>query len=262
MEQAHLGSQISFSPSASCVLVSVRIWIHPLHPSVSTDKMLYQQKMEKCRRKAPRCRLIQPRSGSANCGIFRSLLQQWVFLAFQWPVAVEEVSGHLCLNSWSSWSADICRYFLWISRSECCWDLTAARRLNGQKNAHNQVYRASALVLLKGGKQRPRRMMNWSLILSYVKKLSMLSSWGTLHCQWTHPPEPHESALCCSELHSDSTVTQVCTNTGSCSRYVIYCNSTKNVILRFLLLAVSKEFFSWFDVTDLWYLFVLWTEKF
>lgn len=134
--------------------------------------------------------------------------------------------------------------------------LTAARWLNGQKNAHNQVYRASALVLPKGRKQRPRRMMNWSLILSYVKKLSMLSFWGTLHCQWTHPPEPHESALCCSELHSDSTVTQVCTNTGSCSRYVIYCNSTKTVILRFLLLEVSKEFFSWFDVTDLWYLFV------
>lgn len=145
---------------------------------------------------------------------------------------------------------------------ECCWDLTAARRLNGQKNARNQVYRASTLVLPKGGKQRLRRMMNWSLILSYVKKLSMLSSCGTLHCQWTHPPEPHESALCCSELHSDSTITQVCTNTGSCSRYVIYCNSTKNVILRFLLLEGSKEFFAWFDVTDLWYLFVLWTEKF
>lgn len=123
-----------------------------------------------------------------------------------------------------------CRYMqVFLMNFPLLMLLTAARRLNGQKNAHNQVYRASALVLPKGGKQRPRRMMNWSLILSYVKKLSMLSSWGkkqTLHCQWTHPPEPHESALCCSELHSDSTVTQVCTNTGSCSRYVIYCNSS------------------------------------
>lgn len=122
-----------------------------------------------------------------------------------------------------------CRYMqVFLMNFPLLMLLTAARRLNGQKNAHNQVYRVSALVLPKGRKQRPRRMMNWSLILSYVKKLSMLSFWGMLHCQWTHPPEPHESALCCSELHSDSTVTQVCTNTGSCSRYVIYCNSTKN----------------------------------
>lgn len=240
MSQCQLGSGFTH-----CIQVWVRI------------RRCISRKWKNAVVKHPRCRLIRPRSGSANCGIFRSLLQQWAFLAFQWPVAVEEVSDHLCLNSWWSWSADICRYLC----SECCWDLTAARRLNGQKNAHNQVYRASALVLPKGGKQRLSRMMNWSLILSYVKKLSMLSSCSTLHCQWTHPPEPHESALCCSERHSDSTITQVCTNTGSCSRCVIYCNSTKNVMLRFLLLEVSKEFFSWFDVTDLWYLFVLWTEK-